>query len=307
MPRSVIVTAGMNSSQELPAVAVIVPHYRHENRLRACLTHLLAQDYLGAVAIYVVDNSEHDTLADWLDDFPQVLFMWEPRPGSYQARNQAIGHSRAEIIAFTDADCRPRPDWLRHGVHRLLSDDRIGSVGGRVQVTPRNPSAPDIADLYEMATAFRQNDFVCRQGFAVTANMFTRRAVFKQVGLFDPRLKSNGDHQWGTLVSKSGYQVVYEPHAVVEHDARTHEELQCKAKRLAGGNYDRRPGWVGCAGSVGHNIKMTFRETAIIFGPAGSCVPWRKKFSVALFCSRYRCLIAFVRIRHELFRHPTAR
>lgn len=226
---------------ESPSVSIVVPHYRQKDALRRCLACLQQQDYAGRIAVYVVDNSEPYALADVAQEFPACIFLHEGKPGSYHARNAALAKITEGVVAFTDADCRPRPDWVRQGVAALLADDKNGLAAGRVQVTPlRTP--PSLLDFLEMATAFRQHDYV-REGFAATANMFTRRRMFDALGLFDGSLRSGGDFNWGHRVHDAGYALAYAPLAIVEHNARDAEEFRNKALRLAAARRDRHLPW----------------------------------------------------------------
>jgi glycosyltransferase involved in cell wall biosynthesis len=52
-----------------------------------------------------------------------------PSPGAAEARNAAVAVARGEVLAFTDQDCRPMPDWLERGVRAL---DGADVVGGRI-------------------------------------------------------------------------------------------------------------------------------------------------------------------------------
>jgi GT2 family glycosyltransferase len=61
---------------------------------------------------------------------------------------------------------------------------------------------------------------ISKSHFSVTANMFTFRKIFEEVGLFDEQRYSGGDKDWGNRVYNSGYQLLYEEKAVVMHPAR---------------------------------------------------------------------------------------
>lgn len=52
-------------------------------------------------------------------------------PGQVAALNAGLDAAQAEIIAITDDDAAPRPQWLSRIENHFLSDDRIGGVGGR--------------------------------------------------------------------------------------------------------------------------------------------------------------------------------
>lgn len=214
-------------------MSVIVPVYRHRERLISCLEALARQTYPKTlVQIVIVDNDP----ASPLDEMPGVRLVREPRAGSYRARNTGVRASTGEVLAFTDADCVPDPDWLAKGVAHLTHTPECGLVGGKIDIAFLDPSRPTAAELYEKYTALRQADYLRTERFAATANLFTFRAVFDAVGPFPAQLRSGGDVEWGRRVFTAGYRQVFAASAVVRHPARqTLGELIHRCRRIAGG------------------------------------------------------------------------
>jgi len=223
-----------------PFVSVIIPAFNDLERLGQCLDALSRQTWPAShFEIIVSDNGSDPPLAPSLAKWPGVQAVWEAEPGSYAARNAAIAVAKGKIYAFTDSDCIPEPDWIEQGVGALNSDDAPGFVGGRVEVFAEDPARPNIVEQYEMLCAFDQVRYL-RLGFSVTANLFVSASVFDEVGSFDPRLRSNGDRDWGERASERGHRGVYCEDAVVAHPARrTLRELHRKATRVVGGRRAR--------------------------------------------------------------------
>src|SRR5262245_46024865 len=104
----------------LPFVSVIIPVYNNPDGLRRCLHALEAQTYpKSRYEIIVVDNGSDTPPADMVRAFDRVTLLEEAVPSSYAARNRGLAQARGEVIAFTDSDCIPAPDWLAHGVANL--------------------------------------------------------------------------------------------------------------------------------------------------------------------------------------------
>ena len=69
--------------------------------------------------VVVVDNASTEDVAAAVPADERFTLLVEPRRGSYAARNTGLGVARGEVLAFTDADCRPDPDWLTEAVAEL--------------------------------------------------------------------------------------------------------------------------------------------------------------------------------------------
>ena len=89
--------------------------------------------------------------------------------------------------------------------------------------------------------AFRQKTYLETQGYAATANVFTRRRVIDSVGAFNDSLKSTGDSEWGKRVAASEFTVAYCEAARVRHHPRsTWSEVSRREARKVGGVFDQR-------------------------------------------------------------------
>ncbi len=210
-------------TQPYPSVSVIVPHFGNDLAdLRRCLACLKAQTYPHSqFQIIVVDNASTPCLA--LADMggaKDVVVVHEPLPGSYAARNRGVVASTGQIIAFTDADCLPAPDWLYHAVGTLISHRYGVVVGGALRFTFSALCRPNAFELFDSVFHLRQEFYVKVKHFAATANMVTPRAHFDRVGLFNPFFYSGGDQEWVLRLKSNSIPVVFADDVIVEHPAR---------------------------------------------------------------------------------------
>lgn len=149
--------------------------------------------------------------------------------GAYVARHAGVARAAAPVLAFTDADCLPRSDWLENGLRALEQHD-AGLAGGHVEVLLE--SRPTVAALIDLGRHLHQERNVAA-GFGATANLFVRRAVYDAIGGFDQRLRSGGDLEFGLRATAHGHRLLYAASAVVEHPARSAgSELAAKSLRL---------------------------------------------------------------------------
>lgn len=235
------------------AVSVVVPVHGDVEPLHRLVEALARQSHpVDATEVILVDNGAVGDLCRAAGRHPRTRVVREEQPGSYAARNRGLLHARGEAIAFTDADCRPHPDWLAAGLAALGADPRVGLVAGHVEPVCADPERPAWAELYGLV-GFPQEQWARERHWAATANAFTRRTVIESVGPFDPRLKSMGDREWGARVHAAGWRVVFAPEARVEHPVRRSlGAVLAREARLAGGAHDLTPPgrrWRALAGS----------------------------------------------------------
>ncbi|NJM17451.1 MAG: glycosyltransferase [Richelia sp. RM2_1_2] len=225
-----------------PFVSVIIPVFNDAERLKICLEAIDVQTYPKSLyEVIVVDNGsdEGQNIKGVVEQFTSAIATYESTPGSYAARNRGISLAKGKVIAFTDADCIPALDWLEKGVKNLLAMDNCGLVAGKVNLFFKNPQQPTPVELYESITAFPQERLLNNRKAGATANVFTFKAVFDRVGLFNANLKSNGDMEWGKRVYEAGYQQIYAEDTCVAHPTRySWADLYKRTVRLAGGVYN---------------------------------------------------------------------
>ena len=138
--RRALATRGARSSR-LPDVDVVITSYNEDPAsLRACLESLLAQDYRGAVQVYVVDDcsknrtelmpvyAEFDRIPGW------SVLLPERNRGKRMAQDAAFRHCRGELLVTVDSDTIVDPDAVAEIV-AAFDDERVGAVTGDVGVT----------------------------------------------------------------------------------------------------------------------------------------------------------------------------
>jgi glycosyltransferase involved in cell wall biosynthesis len=221
-------------------VSVIIPVYNDSENLANCLTAVEGQTLdKSKFEVIVVDNGSSQDIGPALKSCPAVKTVFEPKEGSYAARNKGILRSEGDILAFTDSDCIPARDWLEKGLLSLLNKANVGFVAGRVGFFARDERKMTGVEIWEMLYNYDQESFIRDRHFGLTANLFTKRSVMDEVGLFNSGLKSAGDYEWGNRVYDKGFNIYYDEELVVMHPARrTYSQLAKKVRRLIGGQLD---------------------------------------------------------------------
>lgn len=220
-------------SPPLPFVTVIIPVHNDPQGIQASLKELKAQTYpQERFEVLVVDNRSDPPLPPTLADGNATILQENHTQGSYAARNRAIQQAQGDILAFTDADCRLTPQWLHEGV-RALVDQKADLAGGHVRFTfSKKKSA---AQAYDSVSNMQIEQNIRERSVAKTANLFARRPLFDQVGLFPAHLRSGGDVVWTQRATDQGHRLVYAPSAIVEHPTRSLIPLLKKQYRVGKG------------------------------------------------------------------------
>lgn len=214
-------TASPTSASALPLlVSVVVPTYRRPELLGHCLAALLSQrmDPARYEIIVVDDGPDDDTrqaVSDWTTlagaHGPAITYIASRGPhGPAAARNRGWRAARGEIIAFTDDDTVPAPDWLENGVAAFDRPDVQAAWGRTVMPLERQPT-----DYERDAKGLESAEFV-------TANCFCPRQVLEQLGGFDERFRRAWREDadlYFRLLQRPG-RVVHAPQAVVTHPIR---------------------------------------------------------------------------------------
>ena len=213
-----------------PHVSVIIPIYNGAADVPDLLHCLQAQTYpADRIEYFLVDNNSCDHTFDLLQHHAaklvtahlQVHILRETEiQSSYAARNTGICAAKGEILAFTDADCRPHPDWLRYLVQPFV-DSAVGIVAGEILALPGNTLLERYADRHETLSQ-RHTLAHPFSPYGQTANLAIRCSVVKQVGLFRPYLTTGGDADlcW-RILRQSNWQIQFAEEAIVQHRHRS--------------------------------------------------------------------------------------
>jgi glycosyltransferase involved in cell wall biosynthesis len=99
-------------------ISVIIATRNRAKYVKVALEALQAQENVSqdAVEILAVDNASSDSTAEVIQQswprFP-VTYLYEAIAGKSVALNRAVVASKGELIAFTDDDAIPGPEWLQ--------------------------------------------------------------------------------------------------------------------------------------------------------------------------------------------------
>jgi GT2 family glycosyltransferase len=207
----------------VPTCSIIVPVYNDPAGIDDTLGAVVSQT-ADQYEVVVVDNGStdetHEVAGAYADRNDHVTLLVEDEvQGSYAARNEGIRHATSDVFAFLDADETVAADWLETGLAAMTAVD-ADYLGCRVDLTIPDDE-PTLTARYNAHTGFPVQQYLERHHYAPTCALFVRREVFADVGLFDPRLVSGGDMEFGNRVDAAGYEMGYCADAVVHHPVRS--------------------------------------------------------------------------------------
>jgi glycosyltransferase involved in cell wall biosynthesis len=218
----------MNFSSN-PQVSVVIPVYNGEEDLEESIDCLRSQTYPSdRVEYWIVDNNSSDRSAEIIkaaiadpNDTISLHYLSENRiQSSYAARNAGIRAARGEIIAFTDADCRPESHWLS-ALIQPFAKKNIGIVAGEIKALPGKSLLEKYADREEtLSQKHTLSHPFCAYG--QTANLAIRRSIFEEIGLFRPYLTTGGDADicW-RILRETDWEIEFSAEAIVKHRHRS--------------------------------------------------------------------------------------
>lgn len=207
----------MPESAFLPRVTVVIPVRNCAATIRVCLDGVLAQTYPRALTeIIVVDNDSTDATSQIAASYPVTVVSEREIRTSYAARNRGVAHASGEVVAFTDGDCVPDPEWLARLVPPL-ADAGVGAVSGTVaDAEPRSLCEEFTARVDPFARPERNG-----RKTLLTANVALRRSTLEAFGGFDERLPTGGDVDLGWRLQRQNLQLIEVAEARVSHRHRS--------------------------------------------------------------------------------------
>ena len=190
-------------------IAVVIPTFRRETRLRFALEALAAQNLdRERFEVVVVRAAEAEGPYASAPDGLDVRFLTASQTGPAAQRNHGWRATTAPLVAFTDDDCRPAPTWLES---LLAAADESSIVQG--------PTAADPDERHLLAGLARTMEVEGPSDWYESCNIAYPRSLLERIGGFDDgfRLAWGEDTDLGLRAREAGAGLTYAPQALVWH------------------------------------------------------------------------------------------
>ena len=190
-----------------PELSVVVPSSRPV-RLAFALEALAAQT-VAARRFEVVVVRDGQTAGRAAPAGLEVRFLDGRGDANIAAlRNLGWRAARGRLVAFTDDDCRPAPDWL----------ERMLAAANGAQPWLQGRTEPDPDERHLLHGLARSQEIVGPSAWFETCNMVYARDLLERLGGFDERFASLGeDADLGLRAGEAGAEPRYLDDAVVWH------------------------------------------------------------------------------------------
>ena len=211
---------------------VIIPTYCRPQDLARCLSALQQQTRQTDQVVVVVRDTDAQTwkfLEDNKESYTKLQTVTVKIPGVIAAMNAGLDAANGDIIAFTDDDAAPLPDWLQRIEAYFLADNGIGAVGGRDWVYQGNQLLDGAKQVVGRLQWFGRAIGNHHLGVGEPREVDVLKGVnvsYRRIAIaglrFDERMRGTGAQVHFELafclaLKRAGWKLIYDPAVAVNH------------------------------------------------------------------------------------------
>ena len=201
------------------SISIIIRTKNEEKWLGHCLKMISSQNFKN-YEIIIIDNNSTDATLIIAKRFKvkKIFNIKNFLPG--KAINIGVKKSIGEFIVCISAHCIPKNNnWLKNLYQNISNNPRVAGVYGRqIPISYSNPV--DKRDL--LITFGLDKRIQVKDNFFHNANSIFKKSVWKKYP-FDSKVKNVEDRLWGKNIIKAGYNIIYDPEAIVYHHHGIHQ------------------------------------------------------------------------------------
>ncbi len=199
----------------IPKITVVICSFNGANKIGTALEALARQTGWVPFEVIVVDDGSTDATADIAERAGATVIRLDENRGRGYALQEATKVARGPILAMTDDDCVPLPNWIEQLAEEWTRvPEGVTAIGGSVRplatdtfnrryIDFRKPLCAQELDGNEDAgmvarlrrALFPPPDRADRRPVLCTAgaNMSLRLSAVREVGGFDPAIRFGGE------------------------------------------------------------------------------------------------------------------
>lgn len=213
-------------------ISVVIPSYRRSQDLARCLAALKEQIRPVDELWIIIRDTDEETW-QFLEYFEReslrLLTATVTVTGVVAAMNIGLDSATGDIVAFTDDDAAPHPDWLQRIEAYYLEDEKVAGVGGRDWVYHgaklEDGAKPVVGKLQWFGRLIGNHHIGLGEGREVDVlkgvNMSFRRSSIQDLH-FDQRMRGTGaqvhfEVMFCLKLKKNGWKLIYDSQIGVDH------------------------------------------------------------------------------------------
>ncbi len=193
-----------------PLISIIIPVYKVEKYLDACVESVVSQTYSN-LEIILIDDESPDRCGEkcdaWAKKDSRIRVIHQTNAGAYAARNAGLAIAQGEFIGFVDPDDMISPYMFEYLYQNIQQYEAEVSICGVLRVSEEATSEQmqemlqDAAKKEYPVTIWKAEDELHQPLFSsytgivyvLWKQLFRRSSVPRGNNWFDTQLRSGGD------------------------------------------------------------------------------------------------------------------
>ena len=194
-----------------PKVGVVIPHFGDSDKLSRCMDALVKVNGFDPAYLYVIDNNENNR-----------YFTVAVNLGIEKALRD-----NCDYIWVLNNDTEPDANYINANLERFKANEHIGLIGGKNLKTSKPDRIYWGGSLNAFPTGQHKAGYVSRgdlniatkESWATFSSVIIKADAIRSVGMLDETMRmvfSDSDYCFSLI--KNGWQIWYEPNAIVYHE-----------------------------------------------------------------------------------------
>jgi glycosyltransferase involved in cell wall biosynthesis len=208
------------TDQRRHSISVIIPVYNGARFLPATIRSVCVQTHLPAEIIIIDDSSSDDSPAiiqrAAAGTVTPIRYVSQANQGPGAARNHGVALAKGELLAFLDQDDLWHPEKLARQHALLAQSPSPGYTITQVEYFLESGDAPP--------SWLKPEVLLSPQPGYIPSCLLVQRALWADVGPFDPALLAGSDMDWFVRAQEAFGPPALVPEVLVRH--RVHDNNQ---------------------------------------------------------------------------------
>jgi glycosyltransferase involved in cell wall biosynthesis len=173
-------------------ISVVIPLYNHEQYIEQAIESVFEQG-VDNVEIVIVNDGSSDgseqVVKKMMDRYPEIKYFFQENKGAHVAINNGIKHSSGEYVAILNSDDVFHPERFRKILEIFDKGEGVDAVFTGIDFIDGEGECIENKWYVEAKKCFEEsgvfvNSLVNGNFFMTTSNLFIKRELFDQIGVF---------------------------------------------------------------------------------------------------------------------------